>query len=189
MKLTKTHLILITAIIIALLHFVFSPYRVVSHIYDLKLGEIAEKDIIAPFDYYIYKAKETLKAEQTAAAAKIQPIYKNSENLKFTAQKNLDFVFQHCALKDGSDIQNINRKLRQNGYILSLDNISLLMDVDKRNRIQNTMSENISKIFKIGIYSKNYRYKKIKLYNSNDVIIYELGQLYYMEEAKKKLIS
>ncbi len=44
LKLTKTHLIIIASIIIALLHFVSSPYRVVSHIYNFKLGEISEKD-------------------------------------------------------------------------------------------------------------------------------------------------
>ena len=153
------------------------------------MGEIAEKDIIAPFDYYIYKTKETLKAEQTEAAAKIKPIYKNSENLKFTAQKNLDFVFQHFALRDGSDIQNINRKLRQNGYSLSQDNIIILMDVEKRKRILNSLSENISKIFKIGIYSKSYRYEEMKLNRSKGVINYKLHKLYSLEEAKSKLIS
>jgi len=114
------------------------------------LGEIAEKDIIAPFDFYIYKAKETLKTEQTAAAAKVQPIYKNSENLKFTAQKNLDFVFQHFALKEGSDIQKISKKLGENGYNLSLDSINLLMDSTKRNSIYNSLNENLSIIFNVG---------------------------------------
>ncbi len=171
------------------MHFIFSPYRIVSHIYDLKLGEIAEKDIIAPFDFYIYKAKETLKTEQTAAAAKVQPIYKNSENLKFTAQKNLDFVFQHFALKEGSDIQKISKKLGENGYNLSLDSINLLMDSTKRNSIYNSLNENLSIIFNVGIYSRNYRYKEIKLHRANEIKNYKLSKLYSMKEAKDKLES
>ena len=168
MKLNKIHLILLTSIIIALLHFVFSPYRIVSHIYDLKLGEIAEKDINAPFDFHVYKSKETLEAEQTAAAAKVQPIYKVSENLKFNAQKNLDFVFQHFILQDGSDIQKTSRKLRQNGYELSIENIKLLTNDNRRLRLYNFLSENITKIFTIGIYSDSYRYQEIKITNSQN---------------------
>ncbi len=171
------------------MHFVFSPFRVVSHIYNLKLGEIAEKDINAPFDFHVYKAKETLEAEQTATAAKVQPIYKVSENLKFNAQKNLDFVFQHFILQDGSDIQKTSRKLRQNGYMLSIDNIKLLVNNKRRARIYNFLSENITKIFTIGIYSNNYRYNEIKISKSNRVVNFGLNRLYSLEEAKNKLVS
>ncbi len=155
----------------------------------MKLGEIAEKDINAPFDFYVYKTKETLKAEQTAAAAKVQPIYKVSENLKFNAQKNLDFVFQHFVLNDGSDIQKTNRKLRQNGYELSIENIKFLMNDSKRVRIYNFLSENITKIFTIGIYSDSYRYQEIKISKSNRIVNYGLNRLYSLEEAKNKLVS
>lgn len=182
-------MILIASFIIALLYYVFSPYRIGSYIYDLKLGEIAEKDINAPFDFYVYKTKETLEAEQTAAAAKVQPIYKVSENLKFNAQKNLDFVFQHFILQDGSNIQKTNRKLRQNGYELSLENINLLTNDNRRIRIYNFLSENITKIFTIGIYPDNYRYQEIKISKSNRIVNYGLNRLYSLEEAKIKLVS
>ncbi|NQT64610.1 MAG: HDIG domain-containing protein [FCB group bacterium] len=189
MKLNKIHLILIASVIIAVLHFIFSPYRIVSHIYDLKLGEIAEKDINAPFDFDVYKTKETSDAEQAAAEAKVQPIYKVSENLKFNAQKNLDFVFQHFVLNDGLDAQKTNKKLKQNGYELSLENTKLLMNASRRVRIYNFLSENITKIFTIGIYPDNYRYQEIKITKSNRIIDYDLNRLYSLEEAKNKLVN
>ncbi|MBT4333402.1 MAG: HDIG domain-containing protein, partial [Candidatus Cloacimonetes bacterium] len=189
MKIHKIHLIILASIIIGLLHFAFSPYRIISHIYNLKLGEIAEKDINAPFDFHVYKAKETLEAEQTAAAAKVQPIYKVSENLKFNAQKNLDFVFQHFILEDGSDIQKTSRKLRQNGYILSTENIKLLINNNRRARIYNFLSENITKIFTIGIYSNSYRYQEIKISKSSRIANFGLNRLYSLEEAKDKLVN
>ena len=88
----KYILIISTAFIIAVLHFIINPYRLVSYNYNLKLGQISEKNIIAPFEFKIYKNDETIIAEQEAAAAKIRPIYKVSENLKYNAQKNLDFI-------------------------------------------------------------------------------------------------
>jgi len=180
---------LLASIIIALLYFFFSPYRIVSHTYDLKLGEIAEKDINAPFDFYVFKNKESLEAEQKVAVSKVQPIYKISENLKFNAQKNLDFVFQHFILNDDLEIQQINRKLRQNGYKLSIANIDLLMDDSRRIRIYNFLSEKITKIFGVGIYPDNYRYQEIKISKSNRIVNYELNRLYSLEEARNKLVN
>ncbi|MCK4653432.1 MAG: HDIG domain-containing protein [Candidatus Cloacimonetes bacterium] len=186
---SKFFLILLTSLIISLIHFVVSPYRFVSYHYDLKLGEIAEKDIIAPFDFYVYKAPETLRAEQEAAAAKVQPIYKVSENLKFNAQKNLDFIIQHFTLSYNKDAVSIRNKLLQNGYDISIENVVFLQDNKRRQKVYNYLIEEFMRIFNIGIYPDNYRYQKIKIAKINKITEYELKRLYSLEEAKNKLIS
>jgi putative nucleotidyltransferase with HDIG domain len=155
----------------------------------MKLGEIAERDIIAPFDFYVYKSDENLQAEQETAAAKVQPIYKVSENLKFNAQKNLDFVMQHFALSNNKDTEGIRNKLLQNGYDVSSENVSYLLENNRRLRIYNFLTEELTKIFNIGIYSDNYAYQEIKIAKINRVTDYELKRLYSLEEAKNKLIS
>ncbi len=155
----------------------------------MKLGEIADKDIIAPFDFYIYKSEETLKAEQEASAAKIQPIYKVSENLKFNAQKNLDFIFQHFSIANSNDVKSIRKKLLQNGYDLSTNNVVFLQNDKRRFKIYNYLTEELTKIFNIGIYPDNYRYQKIKISKINRINEYSLKRLYSLEEAKIKLIS
>ncbi len=186
---SKFILIIITSILIALLHFFVSPYRFTLYNYDMKLGEIAEKDIIAPFDFYVYKNDENLRAEQETAAAKVQPIYKVSENLKFNAQKNLDFVMQHFALSNKKDTESIRNKLLQNGYEVSSENVSYLLDDNRRLNIYNFLTEELTKIFNIGIYPDNYAYQEIKIAKINRITDYELKRLYSLEEAKNKLIS
>jgi putative nucleotidyltransferase with HDIG domain len=155
----------------------------------MKLGEISEKDIIAPFDFYVYKSDENLHAEQETAAAKVQPIYKVSENLKFNAQKNLDFVMQHFALSNNKDTESIRNKLLQNGYDVSSENVSYLLDDSRRLKIYNFLTEELTKIFNIGIYPDNYAYQEIKIAKINRITDYELKRLYSLEEAKNKLIS
>ena len=155
----------------------------------MKLGEIAEKDIIAPFDFYVYKNDENLRAEQETAAAKVQPIYKVSENLKFNAQKNLDFVMQHFALSNNKDTKSIRNKLLQNGYEVSSENVNYLLDDSRRLKIYNFLTEELTKIFNIGIYPDNYAYQEIKIAKINRITDYELKRLYSLEEAKNKLIS
>lgn len=185
----KIFYISITALLIAILHFIFNPYRVFSYDYDLKLGEIAEKDIIAPYDFFVYKNKDTLLAEQDAAAAKVDPIYKISENLKFSAQKNLDFIFQHFTLSNIQDTLLISEKLLQNGYNISNISISNLMNNQRRLRIYNLLTEELTKIFNIGIYSDNIGSQKIKVVKLNKIIEYDIKRLYSLQEAKTKLIT
>jgi cyclic-di-AMP phosphodiesterase PgpH len=185
----KVLLIVATAIIIAFIHYLVSPYRFFSYDYDLKLGEIAEQDIIASFDFYVYKNAETLENDQEKTAAKVQPIYKVSENLKFNAQKNLDFIIQHFVLSNNNDAESIREKLLQNGYNLSLPIIEVLMNDVHRLRNYNFLAEELTTIFTIGIYPDNYRYQKIKIAKINRITEYELKRLYSLEEAKNKLIS
>lgn len=189
MNRTRIIYLIVTSALIALIYFFVSPYRFYSYDYDLKLGEIAEQDIIASFDFYVYKNPETLATEQEQAAVKVQPIYKVSENLKFNAQKNLDFIIQHFALANETTAESIQDKLKQNGYNLSLETISRLMDDKYRLDLYNLLTEELNTIFNIGIYPDNYRYQKIKIAKINRITEYELKRLYSLVEAKRKLVS
>jgi len=181
--------ILIASLIISVLHFVVTPYRFSTYEYDLSLGQIAEKDIIAPFEFYIYKSEDVLKAEQEAAAAKISPVYKVSENLKFNAQKNLDFIFQFFLSYSDSSSSFIGQELWENGYNLSMITVEYLNDMTSRSGVYQYLSEQITEVLDIGIYPDNYSYHKIKLYRQNRVMEFNLSRLYALEEAKDKLIT
>ncbi|HHE38615.1 MAG TPA: HDIG domain-containing protein [Candidatus Cloacimonetes bacterium] len=187
MNKSKITIITLTSILIAILHFAFSPYRSNSYEYDLKLGQIAEKDIISPFEFSIRKSDETITAEQEAAAAKIKPVYKVSENLKFNAQKNLDFIFQHF-INSELDSEKIKEKLQQNGFLISSRNIRNLLDEKFRTEIYTYLTEELSGIFDVGIYKDNISYEKIKLSKGKKIREYPLSRLYSIEEAKHKLI-
>ena len=187
MNKSKITIITLTSILIAILHFAFSPYRSNSYEYDLKLGQIAEKDIISPFEFSIRKSDETITAEQEAAAAKIKPVYKVSENLKFNAQKNLDFIFQHF-INSELDSEKIKEKLQQNGFLISSRNIRNLLDEKFRTEIYTYLTEELSGIFDVGIFKDNISYEKIKLSKGKKIREYPLSRLYSIEEAKHKLI-
>ena len=179
----KFILIISTAFIIAVLHFIISPYRLVSYDYNLKLGQISEKNIIAPFEFKIYKSDETIIAEQEAAASKIRPVYKVSENLKYNAQKNLDFILIN------NESENIREKLSKSGYNLSPETIEYLSIENNRLEIYNFLTEILTKIFNIGIFPENYAYREIQIARGNKIRNFHLSRLYSLEEAKEKLIE
>jgi len=185
----KIYLILITSLIIAILHYTFTPYRSTSYNYQLILGQIAEKDIIAPFDFDIYKSEETLQAEREEAAAKVKSVYRVSEDLKFNAQKNLDFIMQHFIINKQTNADSIQSKLKQSGYTLSVSTINFLLNNRNKSILYNYLTEEYNNIFNIGIYPNRYKDQDIKIARENRIIEYSLSRLYSLEEAKQKMLT
>jgi len=186
LKKTYLNLIFATALVIGFLYYISNPYRNVSYEYDLKLGEISERDIIAPFEFPVFKSESTLDNEKENAAKKVTPIYSVSDNLKFNAQKNLDFIFQqfqHTHLTENTVVSNLDK----NGLHLSQESIEALKNRNTREFTYNYFAEKLSKIFDIGIYPDNFQYQKIRIYENSRVREVPLSNRYSIEEATTKL--
>lgn len=168
------------------MHYAVSPYRFSTIQSNIKLGSIAEKDIIAPFEFFIYKSDERVKNEQEAAAEKVLPVYQVSENLRFNAQKNLDFIFEHF-FESTEDADALRSTLRRKGYDLSPEVVQQLADPEQSQQIYSYFAEKISEILSIGIYPNTYKSRKIKVNKNNRIIEYSLSRLYSIAEAKQKL--
>lgn len=186
MKKTYLNLILATALIIGVLYYISNPYRNISYEYDLKLGEISEKDIISPFEFPVFKSETTLTNEKEIAAKKVIPIYFVSDNLKFNAQKNLDFIFQQFQNIELNEEEVIS-SLDKNGLHLSQESINALQNKSTRDFTYNYFTEELSRIFDIGIYPDNFQYQKIRIYEVNRVREVPLSNRYSIEEASVKL--
>ena len=190
MKISKSNLLFFSALIIAIIFIISNPYKLSYSKYNLDLGQISDRDIIAPFDFSIHKSSETIKADKKKAASQTENIYKVSENLKFNAQKNLDFIFQHFNITESSNnSETIRQKLIQNGYELSLSSVDFLINLENRTNIYEYITSETSRIFNIGIYSENILKSKIYLHHNNKTKSYNLNRLYSLDEAKAKLIT
>ncbi len=187
---SRLTLLLLISLIISILYFIVSPYRFIPFRYNLTLGQIADKDITAPFEFAIYKSEEMLQKEQDAEVAKVKPIYKVSEDLKFNAQKNLDFIMQQfLEFVIADTLETIDQKLKKNGYQLSSTSIKYLLNNEKRNQLYNILTEEYNRIFNIGIYPSSYTDQKIKIIRGNRITEYSLSRLYSLSEAKDKLLA
>ncbi len=191
-KITKRNLFFwgLTALFIALLYFISNLYNFVPIEYNFSVGDISDRDIIAPFDFPIYKSEEQLKNERELAISKAKPIYKISQNLKFNALKNLDFIFNHFTnYGKQKSLKDIKKELAKNGYFLSDETIAYLSKQKNRTDVYNYLTEKINKIMDVGIYPSTILSSKIKLYKNNKISSYSLNRLYSLDEAKKKLTS
>ncbi|RLC51757.1 MAG: hypothetical protein DRZ79_02290 [Candidatus Cloacimonadota bacterium] len=187
MNKNKFLLIIAAELLVALIYYIICPYRT-NLKYNLTLGQIAERDIIAPFDFLVYKSPDVLKSERETAASKVEPVYKVSENLKFNALKNLDFIFQYFS-KGITEVKILSNQLSKNGYQLSENNIKFLMKSKNRQKIYNYLIEKLDSIFNVGIYSANIQSKKIRISRGEKIKKYPLSRLYSLEEARDALVS
>ncbi|MCF7919630.1 MAG: HDIG domain-containing protein [Candidatus Cloacimonetes bacterium] len=190
MKDRKNTLILISAILISLMQVVFNPFRSWERTLNLNQGQIAEREIVAPIEFDIYKSPARLEREQKEAEEQVKDIYTISDNITFNALRNLDIIFRHFEKPDSmSNSATLQEELKSKGYNLSQETCQYLINQQLRNKIYDYTAEKVARIFEIGIYPENYSDSKITVKRKNNVRDYNLFKLYGYEEARDKLID
>ncbi|MCD4820280.1 MAG: HDIG domain-containing protein [Candidatus Cloacimonetes bacterium] len=190
MKKTTYYYIIVSSLLLGILYFIYSPFRFTPHEYSFSIGEISDREIIAPYDFDIYKNVESLRSEQEIAALNVRPVYKLSETLTFNAIKNLDFLFKPFILSVNNNFIEIKNKLHRNGFNLADTTIIYLNNDKYRNQIYGFLSTELVNIFNVGIYPEDFPYLKIKLIREKkEVEEYSLARLFSLTEAKEKILS
>lgn len=188
---TKIYSIILLSFFLSLIHYLSQNMNFNTFEYNLKVGQIAEKTIIAPFSFPVYKSKDQMELEKAIAAENIPSIYKVSEDIKFSVQKNLDILFQVFATSNffDNDKEYIS-SIKSKGYTLSEDVILFLKNLKNREKIYNILTTNLEKIMNIGIYSDDLDVKSITVYTlSKQLKNFNLTRLYAINEAKNNLIK
>ena len=185
----KVYIIITVSILISLGHYISQNIPFESLEYNLKEGQIAEKTIIAPFSFPVYKSQAQLESEMSVLSENVPPIYRVSEDIKFNVQKNLDVLFQELITSSFlDDKQAFVQSIKQRGYSLSEATILFLQDRAARQRVYDIFSTNLEKIMNIGIYSTDLEVKAIDVYNiSGNLRRYNLQRLYSLAEVKENL--
>ena len=175
--------------IFAFLFYLFNPFHSTIINYRLSVGQIADKDIIAPYDFDIQKSPEVLKKEQDKAANTVSRVYKVSETLTFNALKNLDFIFKPFRSTSPDHFQQIKAQLIQNGFQLSDDTILYLSSTENRANVYSYLSSQLAYIFNIGIFPVSYSFESINVIKDDELKKYELHQLFSLSEANNNIIK
>jgi len=74
--------------VLVLLNIIFSP-PISRRKYNLKAGEIATFDVIAPYTYAVYKSPEELAGERAEIAIRIPPIFESNPGVAKTLDKKI----------------------------------------------------------------------------------------------------
>ncbi len=177
------------ACLLSALYLIFKPGESVSMFRDIRIGQVAERDIIAPFSYTVYKDESQLKMEREAAAREARQIYHIDERTNFDILKKLDsvFVLLNEIFSDKKTAEEVQTILAEDGYALSIESIGYLETQLNRSSMMNFLTNHIHRALKIGIYPDDYTEDTIALLRNNEIKEYTLRKLYSLSEAKEKI--
>jgi len=144
---------LILAILVTGLFNVFMPRSAYLTDQHFKVGQIADKDIIAPFDFPLLKSSEQLKAEQDAAIASIKPVYMISDEVQFNTIKAVNDLFIGIVgSKAKADTSAIRSSFKAKGISLSKKTLIALTNPANSKQIYTILLNSLSNAYQIGIY-------------------------------------
>ncbi|MFA5244297.1 MAG: HDIG domain-containing metalloprotein [Pedobacter sp.] len=186
----REKIILIFAILISIIQIYFNPSIGWEHSVNLSLGQIAERDIVSPIEFDVYKSDAQLYKERKEAENQGNYVYSISDDITYTALRNLDIIFRYFENQINSqNPESLRSELLAKGYFLSTETCAYLSNQQLRRNMYDYITENIARIFEIGIYPETYSRSDISIKRRNTIKDYDLFKLYSFKEAQNKLIS
>lgn len=146
---------LISALAIAALYHVFAVGRFSYPEYRLSVGQVADFELIAPFDFPILKTEKQLKLDRDAAMEQIEPPYSVSEQVKFDAFARLDQLFTVLGeYSDPAKADQLTAALKNAGAETDPAFTSLAYSPEARERAYAYIYESISAVYKKPVFEQ-----------------------------------
>lgn len=183
MKQSWFFLTLIVCVVISYLFFIYlqTGYDILS--YSFKVGQIADRDVIAPFTFTVYKSDEVLERERELIASRIEPIYRISDEIKYNTIQRIDHFMEILAQINSRNRDQTNQAIYQRfGFTLNDYILSELEDQNKRLILYDHLIQSLNRIMDIGIYSEDVHRESIQLARP-DIRRYTLDRLYGVNES------
>jgi cyclic-di-AMP phosphodiesterase PgpH len=147
-------IIILTAFVIVGLYHLTTAGQFNYPEFRLKAGQVAETEIIAPFDFPILKSPEQLSSEQEQSIQALPTPYRISDEPLFEALSALDRfgepVFRHSDL----DAQELARVLGTEGYDISAEALDFVQDTSTWNQLYEDLRSQLSVFYNQGLYKK-----------------------------------
>ena len=141
-------LCIVTAIVIVGIYQIVAVGRVNYPEYNLKEGQVADVEIIAPFDYPILKSTSELADEREQVLSQVNKPYEISDDPMFEAIKALDNIYAVlCSLQPTLDPNAIATELKRNGYIFSSEGLSFATHPMLRDKIYESLRNKLRAIY------------------------------------------
>lgn len=190
----KTYLsigyIIISALIVLIIFLIYNKPKGGFNYTNLHPGQFSDKDIIAPFNFNIYKNNMELSKEQAEAAANIIPVYSISEDVIFNIQRNIDSFFEQYDYLSKLNLDNKGKveQMRKNGYNISPNVIKMLDELNNIGKIRNILKQAFAQVSEKGIVNK-IEDKTIYLKRGGKTTLTNLNELYDIHKAKAEIVK
>ncbi len=180
---------LLLALVITGLYNLFMPDLAYNMEQHLKPGQIAEKDIIAPYDYPILKSDKQLEAEKLEITQSTYPAYRLSDEVQYTVLTKIDRIFlplaDPAALLDTSSIIG---SFRSEGIAITPAQAALLQEKRAITQLQELLRTELFAAYEKGIY-KQVNSDSINLIRHSSVLKTGIGGLCSVQQVKANVMG
>jgi len=170
--------------LILLLNFIFPPPAVPQK-YDMNIGEVAEYDIIAPYDFFIPKTEQTLNGEREEIARRVPPVFDLNNNVVREVSAKIDGLERviDSTRRAGLGRDSIIR-LVQKQYAVNRGVIEYLLRNNYK-RVFEQLRNRLAEAYAKGIIDqKDVGHRIIAILSGTQETVESIDQLYSVDEAE-----
>jgi len=184
MKSKSVYYAIWSALIIAGLYQIFISGKNIRPELNLRPGQIADRDITAPFDYPVMKSGAQLTHEKDEVIAGLPIPYVISADVGFEQQKKLDEIFVILgAFQVKGDIEQAKSDLAKQGITAGEDQIKVLGQSSLRNRLYNHLYDRLTRVYERGVYEA-IKADSIFLMTDDEQVLIGLDRLLEVDAAR-----
>lgn len=153
--------------------------------YPYSAGQVAEYDILAPFDFPILKTEDQVQKEYELKLAQAGKPYMLSEDAEFDAYIDLNRLFDLIYEASGSqDPETAVLRARQQGFQLENSEQLLGMDLKRVAAAHAAIKRNLENLYQAGIY-ENVEGDSVLVNSEKGIQKRSLSRFFEREEAKR----
>ncbi len=158
--------------------------------FNYKVGQIADRDIIAPFSFPVLKSQDMIDKEKEQIADKFEPIYFISDEQRFNSFKKMNDFFENLAMYGlQSDIAVMKEILRERGFELSDNTLSALRENKTKASIFNYLMRKLNSAFDNGVIRNDFSQNTIRLRTNNSINRNNTDRFYRVKEISEAIIN
>lgn len=157
--------------------------------YQVSVGQIADFDLVAPFDFPVLKPDAQLEQEYEQVLISMGKPYSRDSNVEFEAYINLNKLFDLLfASSEAKDWENLKVSAQRLGFQLSDSVRPMLADPQRVVSAYDAIKDALGDVYAVGIYS-NINADSILVVNDKVRRRQNLSSYFQIEQAKRSFID
>lgn len=145
-------IIILAAFVLVGLYHVFAVGRFNYPEFRLKEGQVAETEILAPFDFPILKSSEQLSEEQEESLQALSTPYQLSDEALFEAFSSLDDVWEVIYRHPDLLAEQLSQELAKAGFKIPAEALKFAGNPKQRDLLYEKLRGQLNALYSQGIY-------------------------------------
>lgn len=146
--------IILTAFIIVGLYHIFAEGRFDYPQFRLKEGQVAEMEVIAPFDFPVLKPAEQIVEEHEKSVKQMSIPYMVEDEPYFTVLSEMDRLWEVFYQKHNVDIRELAAECVKAGFKLSAEAVIFAHNPLMRDKVYDDFRIALAEVYEKGVYDK-----------------------------------